>query len=293
MEIRLLKSFLAIAEEGSITAATERLHITQPALSRQLVQLENELGCELFVRSKRRMALTEDGILLARRAKEILALVSLTEAEMATRKDSLEGSISIGTGELSSMRTLAAFIAGFRQQQPNVRFNLMTGVADQVSERIDAGLLDMGLFLEPISKDSYDYLEMPEFEMWVAGMRADDPLAQKASIAPSDLKGRSLILPNRLGVQSDVAHWFKKEKQSMEATTTINLGGMGAAMIEQGLGIVLCVAGATLYWDPQRLVAVPLEPPMKGRSALAWKRDVSQTPALSAFIDYVRSELGD
>lgn len=291
MEIRLLKSFLAIAEEGSITAAAARLHITQPALSRQLVQLEGELGCELFVRGKRHMTLTEDGILLVRRAKEILALVSLTESEIASQGAPMEGAISIGTGELSSMRTLAALIAGFREKQPNVKFNLLTGVADQVSERIDSGLLDMGLFLEPVNKESYDFLRMPEPEIWVVGMRADDPLVQKASITSADLKGRSLILPNRLAVQSEIAHWFKKGRHSLESSITINLGGMAAAMIEEGLGITVCVSGATLDWDPARLVAKPLDPPMEGRCALAWKRDAAQTPAFAAFVDYIRMEL--
>lgn len=293
MEIRLLNSFLVIAEEGSITAAAVRLHITQPALSRQLVQLESELGCTLFVRGKRHMELTENGILLVRRAKEILDLVSLTENEIASQGVAMEGTISIGTGELTSMRTLASLIAGFREDHPNVKFNLMTGVADQVTERIDSGLLDMGLFLEPLSKDSYDYLRMPEPETWVVGVRADDPLACKSSITVSDLNGRSLILPNRLGVQSEIAHWFKKGKKPLECDITINLGGMGAALIEEGLGVFICVSGATLFWDPARVIAKPFNPSMESQCVLAWKRDAAQAPALAAFVDYAREELAE
>lgn len=291
MEIRLLRSFLAIAEEGSITAASTRLHITQPALSRQLAQLESELGCKLFVRDKRRITLTEDGMLLMRRAKEILSLVALTESEMASRDASMEGTISIGTGELSSMRTLASMIAGFREMHPNVRFNLLTGVADQVAERIEAGLLDMGLFLEPVNKEFYDFLRMPEPEIWVAGMRADDPLACKATITREDLEGRPLILPNRLGVQSEIAHWLKRGKQALEPEITINLGGMGAAMVEEGLGIVIRVSGATTEWDPAKLVAIPLEPALESGCVLAWKRDVAQTPAFAAFVEYAQERL--
>lgn len=291
MEIRLLRSFLAIAEEGSITAATKRLHITQPALSRQLVQLENDLGCRLFERGKRSMTLTEDGLLLMRRAKEILALVSLTESEIASRSSLVEGTISIGTGELSAMKTLARLIAGFREKQPNVKFSILTGVADQVSERIDRGLLDMGLFLEPVNKETYDYLRMPDCETWVACMRPDNPLAEKDYVTADDLKGQSLILPNRPTIQSELAHWFGKGKHRLQSDYSVNLGDMSSVMVEENLGVMLCVKGSTMNWDPKRFTLRPLSPEMKSGTLLAWKSDVTQTAALSLFIDHVKEEL--
>lgn len=291
MEIKLLQSFLTIADEGSITRAAEVLHITQPALSRQLMQLEQEVGCSLFQRGKRHMALTEEGLLLQRRAKEIVTLVSLTERELATQDNPMEGTISIGTGELASMATLARLIDEFHGLHPNVRFSLFTGVADQVAERLDRGILDFGLFLEPVDKEAYDLVAMPESEQWVALARADDPLAALEAVTPADLKGRSLILPSRASVRSELARWFGRGFDRLKQDFTVNLGGMAAVMVEQGLGVMLCVQGAAMSWDPARFAAIPLAPAIESRTLLAWKRDVAQTAAVNAFVEHVRSRL--
>ena len=289
MELRSLKYFLAIASEGSITRAAEVLHITQPALSRQLAQLEAELNKPLFIRGKRRMTLTDDGLLLQRRAKEILSLVSITESEMAAGDDFLEGSVSIGTGELASMRGLVGLISSFSERYRHVSFNLLTGVADQVSERLDCGLLDFGLFLEPVDKTGYSYVPIDTPEVWVAAMRKDDQLALKESITPADLLDRSVILPSRLGVQSDLARWFGEGFEKLDKRFTVNLGAVATEMIRQGLGVMICVEGMRSEFMESVITTRPLSPKLTGSCVLAWKCDMAQSHAVAAFAEYVQS----
>lgn len=291
VEIKLLQSFLAIASEGSITRAAEVLHITQPALSRQLVQLEKELDCELFIRGKRHMTLTDEGLLLERRAREILSLVALTEDELAAKDELLEGTISIGTGEFTSMKRLASLIASFHQRYPHVKFDLLAGVADQVAERLDRGLLDFGLFIEPVEKKAYDYRRMPEPEKWVAAMRVDDPLAACEVITAEDLKDRSLILPIRPAVQNELAQWFGNTYESLKKSFHVSLGGMASIMVKAGLGVLIWVEGSSQLWNTDQLCTRDLSPALTGSTLLAWKHDVTQTAAVNAFIEHVCAEL--
>ena len=291
MEIKLLRSFLAIANEGSITRAAEVLHITQPALSRQLAQLERELGCELFVRGKRHLILTDEGQLLQRRANEICSLVALTEDELAQKNDLLEGTISIGTGEFASMKHLASLISSFHQRYPHVKFDLLTGIADQISERLDSGLLDFGLFIEPISGDAYDFRRMPEREHWIAAMRSDDPLAAKEVITAHDLEGRSVILPSRATIRNELAQWFGRSYEKMEKDFFVSLGDMAPSMVEEGLGVLVWISGAAGNWDERAVCTRDLSPTLSGSTVLAWKRGVTQTPAVNAFIEHICAEL--
>ena len=291
VEIKLLQSFLAIANEGSITRAAEVLHITQPALSRQLVQLEKELDCALFVRGKKHMTLTDEGQLLERRAREILSLVALTEDELAAKDELLEGTISIGTGEFISMKRLADLIASFHQRYPNVKFDLLTGIADQVAERLDRGLLDFGLFIEPIEKKAYDYRRMPDTEKWVATMQIDDPLASKQVITAEDLKDRALILPSRPAVQNELAQWFGSTYENLEKNFRVSLGGMAPIMVEAGLGVLIWIEGSSRNWNAEHLCTRDLSPALTGSTLLAWKHGVTQTAAVNAFIEHVCAEL--
>ena len=160
MEIRVLRYFLKVAQEESITRAAELLHITQPTLSRQLAQLEEDLGVQLLDRSGRRISLTEQGLLLRRRAEEIVLLADKAERELSEQGALIGGHISIGCGEIASVQKLAALCAAFHERFPLVTFELFTATADQVRERMDRGLLDVGLLLEPVDTDRYDYIRM-------------------------------------------------------------------------------------------------------------------------------------
>ena len=293
MEIRLLQSFLAIAREGSITRAADILHISQPALSRQLVALETELGCVLFRRGKKSMELTDEGLLLQRRAGEIVSLVELTEEELVGCSTELDGHISVGAGELAATSLLADIIAAFAGEHPLVTFTLFTGVADQVTERIDRGLLDFGLLLEPVDVARYEFAPVPVPERWVAAMAADDVLAQHATVSPADLEGRVLSLPYRPGVKSILGNWLGESLDKVQPTYCVNLGGSVAPLVAGGHAVALCVEGCTSYWDPSRFAVRSLKPALTGSSVIAWKRGMRHTAAVQAFVDFATERLQD
>lgn len=186
MEIRVLRYFLTVVREGSITKASEVLHITQPTLSRQLAQMEEELGVKLFGRGSRKITLTNEGILLCRRAEEILQLVDKTEKELVEQDEQIEGKISIGCGEIAAVQLLSNLFQTFRKKYSRVNFDLFTATADLVKEQMDKGLLDIGLLLEPVDKEKYDFIRLDREENWVVLMRPDDPLAQKESVTAKD-----------------------------------------------------------------------------------------------------------
>lgn len=291
MEIRLLQSFLAIAEEGSITRAAELLHITQPALSRQLVALETELGCDLFHRGKKRMELTDEGLLLQRRAEEIVSLVALTEEELAGRSAELDGHISIGAGELDSTPLVVDLAAAFAEEHPLVTFDLFSGIADEVSARLDRGLLDFGLLLEPVDVARYEFVKVPVPERWVAVVSPHDDLAQRDVVRPADLEGRTISLPYRLGVKSILSNWLGASQDKADCRFSVNLGGIAASLVEGEHAAVLCVEGCAAHWDPARFAIRPLEPKLAGASVLAWKRGMPHTAAVQAFVEFASERL--
>lgn len=291
MEIRLLKSFLAIAEQGNLTRAAEALHITQPALTRQLAQLERELNTTLFLRGRKGVELTDDGRLLRRRAGEILELVELTQEELTEREGQIEGRIGIGAGELSAADDLGDLMASFAQEHPLVTFDMVTGVVGQIAERLDNGLLDFGLFLEPVDTSRYDFVTMGPGERWVWAMRADDPLAAKASITAKDIADRALIVPNRLGEREGLAQWFGSAYNSLNVRAINSLGANGAMMVRKGLGICLSVEGSVAHWDPSVIAVRPLRPQVKSSTVLAWKRDAAASAAVRTFVKHVQSSL--
>ena len=200
MEIRVLRYFLTVVREESITKAAEVLHITQPTLSRQLAQMEEEIGVRLFDRGTRKIWLTNEGLLLRRRAEEILQLVDKTEKELVEQEEQVEGKISIGCGEVASVQMLPDLIRNFHQKYPLVTFDLFTATADLVKEQMDKGLLDLGLLLEPIEMGKYEFIRLNMKERWVVLMPPDDPLAGKKYVKADELAELPLILPRRMEV---------------------------------------------------------------------------------------------
>ena len=191
MEIRVLRYFLAVVREENITKAAEVLHVTQPTLSRQLAQLEEEIGVKLFDRGARKITLTNAGVLLRRRAEEILRLVDKTQEELDAQEEQIEGEITVGCGELASVQLLARFIATFRQSYPAVTYDILTETADVVKEQMDKGLVDVGLLLEPVDMEKYDFVRLSMKERWVVLMRQDAPLAGQAAVTPTGSGRRS------------------------------------------------------------------------------------------------------
>lgn len=292
MEIRVLRYFLTVVWEESITRASEVLHITQPTLSRQLSQMEEEIGVKLFRRGTRKISLTNEGILLRRRAEEILQLVDKTEKELIEQEEQVEGRVSIGCGEIASVQLLPELFRSFREKYPRVSFDIFTATADLVKEQMDKGLIDLGLLLEPVDVEKYEFIRFDIKENWVVLMRPDDPLAKKESITAKDLSAEPLILPRRTRVRSELASWFGDYYEKLDVVFTSNLNTNGAIMVESGLAYSIVVEGAVSFWDQSKLTYRPLSPPLTATSVLAWKHGQPFSPAATKFIEFSKCFLG-
>ena len=292
MELRVLRYFLTVAREESITKAAEVLHITQPTLSRQLAQMEEDMGVRLFDRGTRKIVLTNEGILLRRRAEEILELVDKTRREVAAQEETVEGTVSIGSGDLGAVQILPEIIHSFHEQYPKVDFDLYTATADHVKERMDQGLTDVGLLLEPINMEKYDFIRLEKKEQWVVAMHPDAPLAQKETIIVEDLKSVPLILPRRLSVQSELASWFGEYFGKLNVLFTSDLPSNSNIMVHERLAYSLIIKGSISFWDERKIAYRSLSPKLTASSVLAWKRRQPFSLATTKFIEHMKAELG-
>lgn len=288
IETRLLHYFLAVARERNITNAAKALHITQPTLSRQMTLLEEEVGAKLFVRDSRPLALTDEGLLLRRRAEEILELMEKTEAEISSQEEQVEGMVSIGCGELASVKLLMEMIARFSGQYPRVCFDVYTANADQIKQRMDHGLTDVGLLMEPVDMERYEYIRMPVKERWAALMPAGVPLAQREFVTAKDLADIPVIMPSRQKVHDEVASWFGDGYERLQLIGVSNLSTNAALMVRSGLGYALIVEGAMPFLEQSQIRMVPLHPELTATSVLAWKRGQPFSSAASRFLESVK-----
>lgn len=289
MELRVLKYFLTVAREENITKAANLLHITQPTLSRQLMQLEEELGIKLFQRGRHNIMLTEEGMLLRRRAQEIVDLTEKTEKELVHGAETVSGEISIGCGETQNMKPLCEMIAAFQEKYPEVVFHIYTAIADDVTERLENGVLDMGLLLEPVEISRYHFVRMPLEEKWQVLMRKDCPLAEKERIGPSDLAEMPLIIARRQSVRNLLENWFGNVAEKLRIVSTCNLSHINQSiMVESGIGAALVM---DFSCNDQTLCLRPLKPEIVSGSVLVWKKNQVLPPALTRFIDYMKTSL--
>lgn len=289
MELRVLQYFLAVAREENITKAAALLHITQPTLSRQLMQMEEELGVKLFRRGKHNILLTEDGMLLRRRAQEIVDLAEKTAKELKHGEEMVSGEISIGCGETQNMKPLSEMIASFRQKYPDVSFNIYTAIADDVKERLENGLLDMGLLLEPVEIGRFHYVRMPLREKWQVLLRRDMELAEKHKITPDDLSGVPLIIARRQSVRNVLENWFGYDKGKLHIASTCNLSHYNQSiMVESGIGVALVMEFAC---NQDTLCLRPLDPELESGCVLVWKKNLTLSLAMQRFIAYMKEYL--
>lgn len=293
MEIRVLRYFLAVVQEGSITKAAEQLHITQPTLSRQLAQMEDEAGVKLFVRGARNIVLTNEGLLLRRRAEEILELVDKTERELSEQDEMVEGTVSIGCGDLAVVQLLPDLICSFHERYPTVTFDLYTATADDIQARMDRGLTDVGLLLEPVNMDKYDYIRLDKREQWVVIMHPESPLAKLEQITPKDLKGLPLILPRRLSVRSELARWFGRDFDKLDVLFTSNLPSTSSVMVQNKLAYSISIKGSVSFWDKETVTCRPLSPALTATSVIAWRRKQPFALAAEKFIEHCRATLSE
>lgn len=288
MEIRVLRYFLAVVREEGINRAAEVLHITQPTLSRQLSQLEEEMGVRLFHRGAKKITLTNEGILLRRRAEEILSLVDRTQRELLEQEELVEGQIAIGGGELAAMQILPEIIEGFRARYPLVTFDIFTGNADLVKEQMERGLIDIGVLLEPIDIEKFEFIRLKGKERWVVLMRPEDPLAEKEAVSARDLKNLPLILPRRLNVKNELSNWLGNYFDERQVLFTSNLSTNSALMVQRGLAYSIVIEGAIPFWDKEKIAYRSLSPDLTANSVLAWKRQQPFSPAVTKFIEYMQ-----
>ena len=286
MEIRVLRYFLAVAQEGNITRAAETLHIAQPSLSKQLMELEQELGKQLLIRGKRHITLTEEGVLLRKRAEEILELVGRTEQEITAAEQQLSGSISIGGNPQPSLLQAAAAL---RQRYPGIRFQFYSSDATDVTERLEHGTLDFTTLLAPVDASRYDFVLLPEHSYWGLLVRADSPLAGRQSIHREDLLHLPLILHRRAGLQKAIAQWAHTRPEKLEIAATYNvIYGSPTALVQSRLGNLLITRDLLGPELEPGMHFLPLDPPLETRYALVWKKNAVLTKAAERFLATLR-----
>ncbi len=283
MEIRVLKYFLLVAREENITKAANLLHLTQPTLSRQLMQLEEELGVQLFRRSKHHIILTEEGMLLRRRAEEIVALADKTKDDLQHREEQLTGTIAVGSGELQSSRFLTQLLTAFQEKNPLVRFAIYSGNSDNIKERIERGLLDVGLLQEPVDISKYSFVRTPCWEQWGVLVRDDSELAARENVSPAELASVPLILPERESVQNELFNWFGSYAEGLHITATGNLLYNLASLVRASGGSVLTLNLDCTY---EGLRFIPLSPPLESNTVLVWKKAQTFSAAAAALIKF-------
>ncbi|HIU77795.1 MAG TPA: LysR family transcriptional regulator [Candidatus Pelethocola excrementipullorum] len=290
MELRVLRYFLTAVDEGNITRAADILHITQPTLSRQLIELEKELGTTLLIRGKRSLTLTDDGMLFKQQAEEIVELADKAERTFIGKKDTVSGVIALGATESVGSRVLSKYICKFIEKYPKVQFDLYSETADSIKDKIEKGLLDLGLLLEPVDNNKYEFLRLSQKETWGVLLRKDHPLAEKETIYVEDLKSYRLFLPKREGARNEVLNWIGCEESHLNVSVNYNLLSNVAILVDEGLGCAVCLDGAlSIHYSPDILFK-PVFPEHTTRSVLLWKKNHLFQPAASLFIQMINTQ---
>ena len=293
MELRVLRYFLAVAQEESISGAAEYLHLTQPTLSRQLMDLENELGKKLFIRGSRKVSLTEDGVLLRKRASEIVELVEKTESEFWGTEETVAGDIYIGGGESEAMRLIARAAHELQCAFPNIHYHLFSGNANDVCERLDRGCLDFGILLEPGDLKRYDYIQLPVTDVWGVLMRKDSPLAEKDALRPEDLRDKPLLLSRQSIGRDGLSAWFGQEYASLNVAATYNLIYNASLMVEEGLGYALALDRLVNTTGDSQLCFRPLAPRLEVRLYVVWKKFQIFSKAAAKFLAVLQEKAAE
>ncbi len=272
MELRELKYFLAITREQSISKAAEALFITQPNLSRQMQNLEKEIGQQLFIRGTKKITLTEAGQLLRKRAEEIIELYNQTEAELHTPITDISGDIYIGGGESYVMGLIAKAAHSVQCDYQNVKFHIFSGDSGTVSERLDKGLIDFGIFIEPFDLSKYDHLRLPLYDTWGVIMRKDSPLAEKEYITPEDLWDKPIIRSRQSIGKNKIGEWFQKSEEELNIVATGNLLYNMSLLVEEGIGYAVSLDKILNTTGNSNLCFRPLYPELISHLDIAWKK---------------------
>lgn len=291
MEIRVLQYFLAVAREQSISAAAQSLHLSQPTLSTQLKALEQELGRQLLIRGtkgSRKVTLTEEGMILRKRAEEILTLVDRAQEEIVHGDGEVEGEVSIGAGETDTVRLFARAAGRLRRQHPGIRLRISSGNADFVLEQLDKGLIDFGLLFSEVDDHKYQSMAIPLQDTWGVLMRKDAPLAEKETISPQDLWDKPLILSHQRG--GGVFQWLGREPSQLSIVATYNLVYNASLLVDEGLGYALCF-DKLINTQGSSLTFRPLDPPILAEATVVWKKYQVFSKAARLFLEELGKSL--
>lgn len=284
MEFRVLQYFLAVTREQSISGAAEALHLSQPTLSRQLKDMEEELGKQLFIRSNRKITLTEEGMILRKRAEEITKLVKKAQDEISMSDEIIAGDISIGAGETDGIRYIARAAKNLQAEYPLVHFHIVSGDKITVLEELDRGLIDFALLFGEIDSSKYEYLELPSTDKFGVIMRQDDPLAEKEMIEPKDLQGQPLIVSRQSLRDHNLSNLFGCSTDSLNIVATYNLMFNGSIMVEEGMGYGVGFDKIINTSCTGNLCYKPLSRQFEIKMSLAWKKYQVFTKAAQRFL---------
>lgn len=281
MELRVLQYFLAVTREQSISGAAESLHLSQPTLSRQLKEMEEELGKQLLIRGNRRVTLTEEGMILRKRAEEIMTLVQKAENEIALSDEAVAGDITIGAGETDSVRFLARTAKALQEHYPDIHLHIVSGDRISVKEDLDRGLVDFGLVFGEIDTAKYDYLKVPARDSYIVLMRKDSPLAEKDSITIEDLRDQPLIISRQM--LADAKNDNASIVHTLNVVATYNLLFNGSLMVDEGLGYAISF-DKIINVEGTNLCSRPLLPDVQAEMHIIWKKYQTFTKAAEKFL---------
>ncbi len=290
MDVKVLKYFLTVAREQSISRAAEVLHMTQPPLSRQLKDLETELGKQLFVRGNRRIILTESGVVLKKYAEEILELTEKAKEEVRSVDGDIRGELHFAAGETEHFALLSRCAAILRERYPGVSVHVYSGNSEGIVDRIDSGLVDFGLIVGVSDIERFDFLRLPVKDRWGLLVKDDDPLAEKEYITPDDLKGLPILISKQALDNREFAGWFKKGVDNLNVAGTYNLVYNASLMVKAGIGAMLCLEGLVSEAD-RGLKFIPLKPEFVSGSILVWKKGRSHSRVAIKFLEILQNEI--
>lgn len=290
MNLRILNYFLTVAQEQNITRAADILHITQPTLSRQLAQMEEDLGVTLFERDAKKISLTPAGNLLVHRGKEIMTMIEKTEQELKDQEANLSGNISFGAGEYRTVEVLADMIKAFQDKYPAVTFDIFTSTADILKEKMEKGLIDISLLQAPVDITNYNFLLLPQVEQWGILMPSDSPLSAKKAITPEDLSHLPVMPPTRLSARNKVFNWLSGNVANMRFVGTCNLKGNAIIIVLRSGYYAFTIEPSVLNTD--KLCFRPLDPPLVSEMYLAWRRGSNFSLTVQKFIEFAPCFLG-
>ena len=297
MELRVLKYFLTVANEGNITNAANTLHITQPTLSRQIMDLEEEMHQKLLIRSSHSVSLTPEGMVLRKRAEEILDMVAKVKAEVQAQSEDVSGDIFIGGGETQGIRTIAEVIGIMRKKFPRIRYHFHSGNSQDVCERLDKGLIDFGILLQPADITKYEYMKLPTKDVWGVVMANDMPLAEKSRICKEDLFEKPLICSRQViqktAIHNQFIEWFGSDFEKLNIVVTYNLVFNAALLAEKKIGYLLTIDKLINNMDMHNLVFRPLYPSLDLGLLLVWKKHQLMSPAANIFMQELKNHISE